>query len=160
MDAYQMQTAGLIPDQRLASLQTDADGNWIGVPDGQTVVPLIKLPKPVVDPLTQKAEPFLAWASDKVERSWVLLSLSPEEQAAAARKVWPTSADYLIEFTFQEMAAISLSQDPTIAALRLLLASWAGEVWSDDPRVLAGIEALITQGIISQARADEILSKD
>lgn len=160
MTSYQFQAAGLIPDQRLASLQTDADGNWIGVPDGQTAVPLIKLPKPIVDPLTQKAEPFLAWASDKVERSWVLLALSPEEQAAAARKVWKTSGDYLTEFTFEEMAAISLSQNPTIAALRLLLASWAGEVWSDDPRVLTGIQALITQGIITQARADEILSKD
>ena len=154
-----MQTAGLIPDQRLASLQTDADGNWIGVPEGQTVVPLIKLPKPAVDPLTQKAEPFLAWASDKVERSWVLLSLSPEEQAAAARKVWPTSADYLIEFTFPEMASISLSTDPTIAALRLLLASWSGEVWSDDTRVQAGLAALVSQGIITEARREAILAK-
>jgi hypothetical protein len=56
------------------------------------------------------------------------------------------------------MAAISLSTDPTIAALRLLLASWDGEVWSDDPRVIAGLDALEVANIISATRRAEILA--
>ena len=137
-----------------------------GVP--QTVDPPLvmltetKLPDPTFDPAIEAL--VRGSRADVLNELWVeeatVRQLTADEIAAAARKVWPTSADYLIEFTFEEMAVISLSQDPTIAASRLLMASWAGEVWSDDPRVLAGIEALITQGIISQARANEILSKD
>jgi len=35
------------------------------------------------------------------------------------------------------------SSDPTIAALRLLLASWAADVWSDDPRIQLGLAKLV-----------------
>jgi hypothetical protein len=66
---------------------------------------------------------------------------------------------FIQEFTLAEMAAISLSQDTTVAALRLLLSTWSGEVWSDDPRVQSGLFALIDSGIINEARRDEILAK-
>jgi hypothetical protein len=85
--------------------------------------------------------------------------LTADELAAAARKVWATSARYLTEFNLQEMAAISLSPDPTIAALRLLMSSWDGEVWSDDPRVIAGLDALEANQIIDATRRSEILSQ-
>lgn len=74
----------------------------------------------------------------------------------AERKVWPTAAAFLAEFQPEELAEISLSTNPTIAALRLVLAAWPGEVWSDDERILLGMTALIEEEILSEARAEEI----
>ncbi len=75
------------------------------------------------------------------------------------RKIWPNSAAFLAEFTMPELAAISLSLDPTIAALRLLLASWPADIYSDDPRIIGGLSALVAVGIITEARRKEILAK-
>lgn len=65
------------------------------------------------------------------------------------RKTWDSPASFLGEFSMEQIAAISLSTDPTIAALRLFMAAWKGEVWSDDPRVVAGISATVSVGIIT-----------
>lgn len=110
-------------------------------------------PAPSYDPATQHPP---TWAQGQ----WSVTNKTPEELAADARKVWPTSAKYLLEFTLPEMSAISLSEDPTIAALRLLLATWDTEVWSDDPRVVAGLDAIEVAGIIDAGRRAEILAKD
>jgi hypothetical protein len=61
-----MYTVGLVPSQQLVSLLTDDEGNWRDVPEGQTVVPLVKIPKP-----EQGAwEPNVVWFDDRVERQW------------------------------------------------------------------------------------------
>jgi hypothetical protein len=61
-----MITVGLVPSQQLVSLLTDDEGNWRDVPEGQTVVPLVKIPKP-----EQGAwEPNVVWLKDRVERQW------------------------------------------------------------------------------------------
>lgn len=78
---------------------------------------------------------------------------------AELSKRWANGEDFLQEFTMQEMAGISLSTDVTIAALRILLAVWNGEVWSDDPRVVAGLDAVESAGIINADRKAEILAK-
>jgi hypothetical protein len=62
-----MFTVGLVPSQELVSLLTDDEGNWRDVPEGESVVPLVKIPKP-----EQGAwEPNVVWFSDRVERQWV-----------------------------------------------------------------------------------------
>lgn len=94
-----------------------------------------------------------------VQDNWIIADKTADELAADARKVWETSARYVLEFSLQEMAAISLSTNPTIAALRLLMASWDGEVWSDDPRVIAGLNELENESIIDAGRKLEILAK-
>ena len=67
MEANAMITVGLVPSQQLVSLLTDNEGNWRDVPEGETVVPLIKIPKP-----EQGAwEPNVVWFEDRVERQWV-----------------------------------------------------------------------------------------
>jgi hypothetical protein len=137
--------------------------------DGQPGVitaPLIlltetRLPDPQFDPATEAL--VSSSRVDLEDLFWIdeatVRQLTSEELAALARKVWQNNARYLAEFTFTEMAQISLSPDPTIAALRLLLASWDGEVWSDDPRVIAGLDALELNEIIDEDRRAEILAK-
>lgn len=72
-------------------------------------------------------------------------------------KVWNNTEEFISEFTLQEMAGISTSEDPVIAGLRLLLSCWRGSVISDDPRVAAGLDALVAQNIISENRRTEII---
>jgi hypothetical protein len=73
-------------------------------------------------------------------------------------KSWPDVEAFISEFTMEEMAAISLSTDPTIAALRFLLSGWRSQVLSDDSRVVQGLTALVSVAIISDERRTEILS--
>ena len=107
---------------------------------------------PAHDASTQRAP---EWGDGE----WIVRDLSPDELAARARKVWPNAAAFLGEFTMPELSAISLSLDPTIAALRLLLASWPADIYSDDPRIVGGLSALVAAGIITEARRGEILAK-
>lgn len=83
-----------------------------------------------------------------------------ENAAIAARKTWGNAADFLAEFSIPELAAVSLSTDPTVAALRLLLLAWSSDVWSDDPRIVGGLAALVASGIIDEARAAAITTKN
>ena len=67
MEPNAMITVGLVPSQQLVSLLTDDEGNWRDVPEGQTVVPVVKIPKP-----EQGAwEPNVVWFEDRVERQWI-----------------------------------------------------------------------------------------
>lgn len=152
-----MTTVGLIPSQELISLDQNEAGEWLAVPAGQQVVPLIKIEKPAIT-RTQKAEPVLQWFSDRVERQWKVSDLQGQALADALRKVWPNVQAFMAEFSMEELAAISLSTDPTIAALRMVLMTWLSEVHSDDPRVIAGLARLIEVGILTQSRRDAIIS--
>jgi hypothetical protein len=73
MEANQMFTVGLVPSQQLVSLLTDDEGNWRDVPEGQTVVPLVKIEKPAQGTW----EPNLVWFADRVERQWVAGTPAP-----------------------------------------------------------------------------------
>src|SRR5690606_2528099 len=76
---------------------------------------------------------------------------------ASPKKKWPNASAFLAEFSIEEKAAISLSTHPVIAALRLELLAWPGEVWNNDERILLGMTALVQEEIITQERADQIL---
>jgi len=164
-----MKTFGNLDTRELISIPLDDDGNPrldtlapTPMPDDWTppvVVPLVKLEQPDCNPATHRCTPVLVWFPDRVERQWVSTPLTDEELAARARKIWPNSAAFLGEFTLPELAAIELSLDPTIAALRLLLASWPADIYSDDPRIVGGLSALVAAGIITEARRGEILAK-
>jgi hypothetical protein len=67
MEPNTMIQVGLVPSQQLVSLLTDDEGNWRDVPEGQTVVPLVKIPKPAEGAW----EPNVVWFDDRVERQWV-----------------------------------------------------------------------------------------
>jgi hypothetical protein len=67
MEPNTMIQVGLVPSQQLVSLLTDDEGNWRDVPEGQTVVPLVKIPKPAEGAW----EPNVVWFDDRVERQWI-----------------------------------------------------------------------------------------
>lgn len=92
---------------------------------------------------------------------WEAEMLAKEAQDAvlADRKTWKNAAAFMAEFTMPELASVSISQDPTVAALRLLLSAWPSDVWSDDPRIQMGLAALVSTGIIDETRKAELLAK-
>ena len=119
------------------------------------IVELAKIPKP--DQIPGKiAEPVLVWTDTGCTRDWVVRDMTPSELADSLRKVWPSSVQFLGEFTMPELGGISVSIDPTIAAMRLILSSWIGPIYSDDPRVVMGLAAIEAAGIISAERRAQI----
>jgi hypothetical protein len=77
-----MITVGLAPSQQLVSLLTDDEGNYRDVPEGQTVVPLVKIPKP-----EGAWEPNVVWFEDRVERQWVAGTPAPVATITAEQAV-------------------------------------------------------------------------
>lgn len=72
-------------------------------------------------------------------------------------KEWDNVQGFMAEFTMMEKAQIAISQDPTVAALRLELTTWLSEVHADDPRVVAGLAKLQELGIIDESRKNSML---
>ncbi len=119
---------------------------------------LTKLPRP--DTATgQTADPVLVWTDTSVTRDWEVRDMTPAELADSLRKTWATSQDFLAEFTMAEIGGIGVSQDPTVAALRLVLSTWVGQIYSDDERVIMGLDAIQASGIITAERRAQIFSK-
>jgi hypothetical protein len=79
--------------------------------------------------------------------------------ALAARKVWPTVSEFWAEFENGEKYAIETSPSPEIIVLRADLKLWLKDVWSDDPRIVLGLDTLVAAGIIDEARRVTILTK-
>ena len=71
---------------------------------------------------------------------------------------WPDARSFLDAFTPEEKAAISLSTDATVAYLRLELLTWNGPVHADDARVIAGLDRLVTVGILTTQRREEVVA--
>ncbi len=119
---------------------------------------LVKLPRPDTAP-GQTADPVLVWTDTSVTRDWEIRDMTLTELADSLRKTWATSQDFLAEFTMAEIGGIGVSQDPVIAALRLVLSTWIGQLYSDDPRVVLGLNAIEAAGILTAERRDEITTK-
>ena len=83
MEPNQMFTVGLVPSQQLVSLLTDDEGNWRDVPEGESVVPLAKIPKPEQG----SWEPSVVWFEDRVERQWVAGTPAPLPTITAEQAV-------------------------------------------------------------------------
>lgn len=73
-------------------------------------------------------------------------------------KTWRAAEEFMEEFTMQEKAAIALSSHPVLAALRLELSAWQSAVRADDVRVQMGLSALVSEGIITEERKQDILT--
>ena len=133
MEPNQMFTVGLVPSQQLVSLLTDDAGNWRDVPEGQTVVPLVKLPKP-----EQGAwEPSLVWFEDRVERQWVEAAPPPAPTFTAeewvAQHLSPLQVAALSEFRLALVQA-GKPLPPKMSALKMWLEAMMAASVDNTPR--------------------------
>ena len=87
-----------------------------------------------------------------IHYSWTITDLPP------AVKVWPTKSEFWAELTDTEKAGIITCPDVGIKLLDKELTMWTATVRADDARILAGLTALVTAGILSESRKTEILS--
>jgi hypothetical protein len=127
MEANQMITVGLVPSQQLVSLLTDEQGNWRDVPEGESVVPLVKIPKP-----EGAWEPNVVWFEDRVERQWVAGTPAPVATYTAEQVVSQYFSPYQIAALQRlEMALLQAGKPlgPKMTAakqwLETVMLSWA-----------------------------------
>lgn len=73
-------------------------------------------------------------------------------------RIWITKTEFWNEFTMQEKIAITNSPNEMVKFFFAELMIWTGEVWSNDERVVQGLNLLVTENIISQQRYTEIIA--
>jgi hypothetical protein len=138
----------------------DLDPAWYqslvtnGNPKAASYRPVFTDPVPPYNQATQAVDEKFTVASDRVTRGWTVRAKTPDE----LRKTW-TSFEFLNRFTPTERAAIRTGamSDPVLADF-LMMSQAAQEVVSDDPVTGAGMDYLVSVGILTAARKAEILS--
>jgi hypothetical protein len=126
-----MITVGLVPSQQLVSLLTDDEGNWRDVPEGQTVVPLVKIPKPEEGAW----EPNLVWFADRVERQWVAGTPAPVPTMTAEEAVSQYFSPYQIA-ALQRLEMALLQADKPLGPKMTACKTWLESVmlgWAMNP---------------------------
>ena len=130
MEANQMITVGLVPSQQLVSLLTDDEGNWRDVPEGETVVPLVKVPKP-----EGAWEPNVVWFEDRVERQWVEGTPAPVATYTAEQIVSQYFSAYQIA-ALQRLEMALMQAGKPLGAKMTACKTWLESVmlgWALDP---------------------------
>lgn len=75
-----------------------------------------------------------------------------------SRKIWPSKADFWNEFTMQEKITLAASTSDMVKYFFAELTIWDGEVWSDDARVIQGLDLLQSLQLITAERRAEIIN--
>jgi hypothetical protein len=130
MEPNAMITVGLVPSQQLVSLLTDDEGNWRDVPEGQTVVPLVKIPKP-----EGAWEPSVVWFEDRVERQWVEGTPAPVPTFTAEQVVSQYFSAYQIA-ALQELRMALLQAGKPLGVKMTAAKQWLETVmlsWAASP---------------------------
>jgi hypothetical protein len=137
--------------QTLVPYPRNDDEPVVGLDPDYEIFDVIQQSEPAYNPATQylSTTESIDTTSKTVTRGWQIIDL-PDY------KIWANAQDFMAEFTTPEKADIAMSIDPTIATLRLELSTWFSEVYSNDYRVVSGLNKLVQLGIISEARKVEI----
>ena len=109
---------------------------------------------PEFDPSTQQLSgtETIDTEARTVHYGWQVESLPPTV------KSWPSKAEFWAEFTNEEKAGIITSTNIGIKMLDKELTMWTATVRADDQRIIDGLTALASAGIISGARKTAILT--
>ncbi len=129
---------------------------WVasGNPKAQSYLPIVNDPNPLYDPTIQVVESYFVIEAGRVRRAWTVRPKTADER----RVIW-TSYEFLSRFTPTERAAIRTGSmsDPVLADF-LMMSQAAQEVVSDDPVTVAGMNYLVSVGVLTESRKNEILS--
>lgn len=152
-----MEYAQVISGQiaRFVDVDPAAYAAWVAArnPKAETYRPVVTSPLPPFDPATQVAVETLTVEPTQVVRGWTVRPKTADER----RKVW-TAYQFLQRFTDAELVAIRARSQTDAATWKFLtLATAAQEVVSDDPVTVAGMDYLVSVGILTAARKAEIL---
>jgi len=91
--------------------------------------------------------------TNSVQQIWTIRNKTSDE----LRKTW-TAYEFLLRFTSQERSAYrQAAQTDDLVADFMNLAQAAQEIISDDPITIQGMNYLVTVGLLTQQRRDEIL---
>jgi hypothetical protein len=154
MEPNQMFTVGLVPSQQLVSLLTDDEGNWRDVPEGQTVVPLVKIPKP-----EQGAwEPNVVWFDDRVERQWVAGTPAPAPAFTAEEIVSQYFSAYQIA-ALQRLEMALLAANKPLGPMMTAAKTWLEGVmlgWAIDPTPKPAADYGVPSVSFEQASAEAV----
>ena len=139
----------------LCQIDDDLWESWreSGNPKADSFLPVIETGKPNYDPSRQALVQSYDVGLANVVRIWSIRQLTDQER----RRTW-TSLEFLSRFDSTEMESIETAraEDPIVQSFyRAALA--AQEVVNDDPRTVAGMDYLVTIGILTNARRDAIL---
>lgn len=113
---------------------------------------VVTSPPPVVEN-TEVAEFTYVINDTTVNQVWTIRNKTTEE----LRTSW-TAYQFLLRFTANERAAFRAAAltDPNVADFQQL-AQAAQEVINDDPMTIAGMNYLVSVGLLTEARKNEIL---
>jgi hypothetical protein len=149
-----MITVGLVPSQQLVSLLTDDEGNWRDVPEGESVVPLVKIPKPEEGAW----EPNLVWFADRVERQWVEGTPAPVATYTAEQVVSQYFSAYQIAALQRlEMALLQAGKPlgPKMSACKTWLES-VMLAWAANPTPAPAESFGVPQASFAEASAEAV----
>jgi hypothetical protein len=123
-------------------------------PKAQSYRPVVNDPNPIYDPAIQIVDSFYVVEASRVRRAWSVRPKTVDE----LRRTW-TPLEFLERFTPSELEDIESRRltDPGVRTF-YRSASFAQEIVSDDPRTVAGMDYLVSIGIITNARKEAILN--
>jgi hypothetical protein len=154
MEANQMITVGLVPSQQLVSLLTDDEGNWRDVPEGESVVPLVKIPKP-----EQGAwEPNVVWFEDRVERQWIAGTPAPVATYTAEQVVAKYFSAYQIA-ALQRLEMALLQAGKPLGVKMTAAKQWLEGVmlsWAASPTPAPAESFGVPQASFAEASAEAV----
>ena len=102
---------------------------------------------------SEVAEPSFEITPTAVVQIWTVRNKTPDE----LRKIW-TAYEFLTKFTYTERAAYrNAAKTDDLVADFMGLAQAANEIISDNPVVIQGMDYLVSIGVLTQARRNEIL---
>jgi len=103
---------------------------------------------------TETVDESFTISKDSVQQVWTVRNKTADE----LRKIW-TAYEFLNRFTYSERAAYrNAAKTDDLIADFMSLAQAAQEIISDDPMTVQGMDYLVSVGILTQQRRDEILS--